>query len=275
MDIAKFAMLNRLRTKSEARNARVEPAFRLASRPVISGCESASADGTTRVCGLFPLKLSAAVLVGMLLANGVVTAQDLPTKDELAAIEQARLTNQASLSRYTWLETQFISLHGEAIDYRLYSVSLGANGQYQRNLVTEHNGHEAAFEPAITEQLSPYGSYAKQLCELANQYTTLDSNRLTRANGRGEIVLRREDDSIRLAIKNYSKPGDSVSMTINQRTHRLLRVEVKSYLTGPQDAVTIQAEFAELPDGTNHVATAEIDNVNRHLTVKLTNWSYQ
>ena len=222
------------------------------------------------------LKSSAAVLFGLLLLTDVlVTAQNPSVKEELAAIEQAQLTNQTKLSHYTWQETQFISVNGEAVDYRLYSVSIGANGQYQRNLVTEHTGQEATFEPNKTEQLSPYGSYAKQLYELANQYTTLNSERLTAANSRGEIVLLHEDDSIKLTIKNYSKPGDSIAMTINQRTHRLLTVQAKSYLTDPQDAVTIQAEFAELPDGTNHVATAEIDSVSRHLTVKLTNWSYQ
>jgi len=59
--------------------------------------------------------------------------------------------------------------------------------------------------------------------------------------------------------------GRFLAMTINQSTHRLVKVLARSYLTDPQDAVTIQAEFAELPDGTNHVATAEIDSVNRHL----------
>ena len=88
-------------------------------------------------------------------------------------------------------------------------------------------------------------------------------------------MLQREGDSIKLAIKNYSKPGDSLAMIINQRTHQLMRVQAKSYLTDPQDAVTIQVEFAELPDGTNHIAAAEIDSASRHLTVKLTNWSYQ
>jgi hypothetical protein len=221
-------------------------------------------------------KLSAVVLFGMLfLTDTVVNAQDLPTKNELAAIGQAQLTNQTKLSHYTWQETQFISVNGEAVDYRLYSVSIGANGQYKRNLVTEHTGQEAIFEPKRKEQLSQYGPYAQQLCELANQYTLLNSEGLTRANSRGEVVLLHEDDSIKLTIKNYSKPGDSLAMTINQRTHQLLKVWAKSYLTDPQDAVTIQVEFAELPDGTNHVATAEIDSASRHLTVKLTNWSYQ
>jgi hypothetical protein len=222
------------------------------------------------------LKSSALVLMGLLcLTDVAVSAQNPLTKEELAAIEQAWSMNQTKLSHYTWQEIKFTLVNGDAVDYRQYSVRIGADGQYQRNLVTEHTGQKAAFEPNKKEQLSQYGPYVQQLCELASQYTSSNGERLTRANSSGEITLLREDNLIKLAIKNYSKPGDSVAMTINQRTHRLLTVQAKSYLTNPQDAVTIQAEFAELPDGTNHVATAEIDSVSRHLTVKLTNWSYQ
>jgi hypothetical protein len=222
------------------------------------------------------LKRSVVAGLGMLLLTGtVVTAQNLTTKDELAAIEQAQITNQKRLSRYAWQETQLISVNGEAVDYRMYSVSIAESGQYQRNLVTENTGQEAIFEPNKKEQLSPDGSYAQQLRELASRYTSLNSERLTQANGRGDILLLRAHDVIKLSVKNYSKLGDALAMTINQRTHCLLAVEAKSYLTDPADAVTIQAEFAELPDGADHVATAEIHSVSRHLTVKLTNGSYQ
>ncbi len=129
-------------------------------------------------------------------------------------------------------------------------------------MVTEHTGQEATFEPKATEELSPYGPYAQQLCELANQYTTLSSKQLTEANSRGEIELLLKDGLIKLMIKNYSKLGDSVTMTINQHTHRLVMVQAKSYLTDTRDVVIIQAEFAELPDGTNHVATTEIDSIS-------------
>ena len=78
------------------------------------------------------LKSSAVLIFGLLFVTGVVaTAQDLPTKDELAAIEQAQLTNQTKLSHYTWQETQFISVNGEAVDYRLHSLSIGPNGEYE------------------------------------------------------------------------------------------------------------------------------------------------
>ena len=221
-------------------------------------------------------KRSAVTLFGMLLlADTVAMTQNLPSKEELAAVEQAQLTNQTKLSHYMWQETQLISVNGNAVDYRLYSITIGANGRCQRNLVTEHTGQEATFEPKKKEQLSPYGSYAQQLRKLANLYTSLNSERLSQANSRGDIVLLRTGDSIKLAIKDYTKPGDSVAMTINPRTHHLLRVTAKSYLTDPQDAVTIEAEFDELPDGTDHVATVEIESASNHLTVKLTNWSYQ
>jgi hypothetical protein len=222
------------------------------------------------------LKSVAVVLLGLLVLMGVaVTAQNLLTKDELAAIEHAELKNQTKLSHYTWQETQFISVNGEAVDYRQYAAKIGANGQYQRNLVTEHTGQEAAFEPKAKDQLSQYGPYAEQLCELANQYTSLNSERLNEADSRGELVLLRKDDLINITIKDYLKPGDSLVMTVNQHTHRLVTVQAKSYLNDPQEAVTIQAEFAELPDGINHLATAEIGSASRHLRVKLTNWSYQ
>lgn len=221
-------------------------------------------------------KPSAVVIFGLLvLTNMAVIAQNSSTKEELAAIEHVELKNQTKLSHYTWQETQFISVNGEAVDYRLYAVKIGGDGQYRRNLVTEHTGQEAAFEPKAKDQLSQYGPYAQQLCELANQYTSFNSERLNDANSRGEIALLREGDLIKMTVKDYSKPGDSLVMTINQHTHRLVSVQAQSYLTDPKDAVTIQAEFAELPAGINHVATAEIGNARRHLRMKLTNWSYQ
>ena len=63
------------------------------------------------------LTLSTIGLFGiLLLTETVMTAQNQPTKDDLAAIGEAQLTNQANLSRYTWQETQFISVNGKAVD---------------------------------------------------------------------------------------------------------------------------------------------------------------
>lgn len=217
-----------------------------------------------------------AVLFGLLSLTVVaVVAQNRPGKAELAAIEQSQLTNQQTLSRYTWQETRLVSLNGEAVDYRAYSVKIGAKGQYQRDLITESTGQQAIFKPKKSESLSPYGTYAEQLGALADQYVAIDAERLAQASNRGDVTVQREQDRIKLAIQSYLMPGDSVDLVIDKSGYRFLTVKVESYLGTPNNSVTMLADFAQLPDGTNHLSTAEVTDESKHLTMKLTNWSYQ
>ncbi len=211
----------------------------------------------------------------LLLTAVVATGQNVSIKDELAAIERARSSNQVKLSRYTWQQIQFTLINGKAVDYRLYSVRIGTGGRDRRKLITENTGQKATFEPRAKEELSEYGPYAQQLCELAGQYTVLNSERVVKADARGELTVLRDHDTIKLSINNYLKPGDFLETIINQRTLLPVRMRAKSYLGTQQEAVSIKAEFAELPDGTNHVSTSQIDSASKHLTVKLTDWSYQ
>jgi hypothetical protein len=91
----------------------------------------------------------------------------------------------------------------------------------------------------------------------------------------GNISLQPGAGTVSLVIKNYVKPGDSVTMTINEATHSPASVQVNSYLDDPKDAVTISAQFAQLPDGTNHVATTTTTGVSKELTVNDQNSNYQ
>jgi hypothetical protein len=52
----------------------------------------------------------------------------------------------------------------------------------------------------------------------------------------------------------------------------LQNVRVASYLDDPKDAVTISAGFAQLPDGTNHVANTLINGESKQLTVNNQNF---
>jgi hypothetical protein len=95
------------------------------------------------------------------------------------------------------------------------------------------------------------------------------------AKQQGGISLQPGMGAVSLVIKNYVKPGDSVTMTINEQTHSPQSLQVSSYLDDPKDAVTISAQFGQLPDGTNHVATTQIDGVSKQLTISTQNSNYQ
>jgi hypothetical protein len=71
------------------------------------------------------------------------------------------------------------------------------------------------------------------------------------------------------------KQGDSMTFTLDPQSKQLQNVRVSSYLNDPSDAVTISAEFAQLPDGTNHVASTLINGVSKQLTVNQQNSNYQ
>jgi hypothetical protein len=66
-----------------------------------------------------------------------------------------------------------------------------------------------------------------------------------------------------------------MTMTISKQTHSPVSAQNNSYLKDPSDAVTISAQYAQLPDGTNHVATATINGVSKELTINEQNSNYQ
>jgi hypothetical protein len=78
-----------------------------------------------------------------------------------------------------------------------------------------------------------------------------------------------------VVIKNYLKSGDSMILVFSQSQKVIQSLQIASYLTDPKDAVTIAVQFAKLPSGVNHVATAQIDGVSKQMTVAIQNFNYQ
>jgi hypothetical protein len=78
-----------------------------------------------------------------------------------------------------------------------------------------------------------------------------------------------------MVIKNYIKPNDEVTLIFNQKTKAIQSLQVASYLKDPKDAVEISAQFAQLPDATNHVANMMINGVSKKITVAVQNSDYQ
>lgn len=79
----------------------------------------------------------------------------------------------------------------------------------------------------------------------------------------------------KLVISNYLKPNDKVTLTFNQQAKAIESLNVQSYLNDPKDAVTIAAQFAQIPDGPNHVSTMQINGQSKNLTITAQNSNYQ
>jgi hypothetical protein len=207
-------------------------------------------------------------------------AQSPQMEQKLTAIKEAQAANKQKLAQYIWTETETIAIKGDVKDTKTYQVQM-VNGQQQKTLVNDQKassggGREGRIKERIIEkETEEYQQYGQSIGALAKQYTTPNPDALMQAKQAGNISLQPGAGTVSLVIKNYVKPGDSMTMTISEQTHSPVSVQVNSYLSDPKDAVTISAQFAQLPDGTNHAATTTIDGVSKQLTVNEQNSNYQ
>jgi hypothetical protein len=158
---------------------------------------------------------------------------------------------------------------------------MGPDGQQQK---TELNPQPAP-QPSgrrlkqhiVEKKTDEFEAYGQQIAALGKQYSQPDRQALQQAYQHGNIsmVPNGATDTVSLVVKSYLKPSDSVTLVFNQQQKALQSIQVDSYLTEPSDAVTIAVQFAKLPDGTNHVATNQVNGVSKQLGVMIQNSAYQ
>ena len=209
------------------------------------------------------------------------------------AFKQNQANNKQKLAQYTWTMTETISLKGEVKDTKVYQVQM-VNGQQQKTEVSNQQAQQGGRDGRLKERVvakkkEEYQEYGQSIGALAKQYTTPNPDvkspdlnfttpnpdALMKAKQAGNISLSPGQGTVALVVKNYLKQGDTVTFTLDPQSKQLQNVRVASYLNDPKDAVTISAEFAQLPDGTNHVASTLINGQSKQLTVNEQNSNYQ
>ena len=219
------------------------------------------------------------IVAGLLLCSTLALAQSQQLEEKLAAFKQNQAANKQKLAQYTWTETETISIKGDVKDVKTYQVQM-VNGQQQKTLVNSQQAQQGGRQGRMKERVvdkkkAEFEQYGQQISALAKQYTTPNPGALMKAKEAGNISLSPGSGTVSLVIKNYVKQGDSVTLTLDPQSKQLQSVAVNTYLNDPKNAVTINAQFGQLPDGTNHVASTLVNGVSKELTVQDVNSNYQ
>jgi len=208
-------------------------------------------------------------------------AQNPELQKRLADIKESSAANKQKLARYAWTEQQTISLKGEVKKTQQFQVRIGPDGQQQKVEVNPQAPPAPSGgrlkQHVVAKKTEEFEVYGQQIAALGKQYAQIDPQALDQAYQRGDISIQPNGaaGTVSLIVKNYLKPGDSMTLVFNQQEKALQAVQVASYLTAPSDAVTIAIQFAKLPDGTNHVSTNQVNGVSKQLGVMIQNSSYQ
>ena len=226
--------------------------------------------------------VTVAALALAILMTSFAAAQDTKMQDRVLELKLAVQVNKQSLAQYTWQEQQTISIKGEVKKTELFQVQVGPDGKNQKTPIDPQQqssgGRQHGIKHRIKEEKTEvYEDYGHQIAALAQSYAKPDPDRIQQAYAQGNVMVgpTAVPNEDRLVITNYVKQGDSMTFVFDKVRKCVVSIQVASYLDDPQNAVKISAQFAQLPDGTNHVATMNVDGVSKELTVVDQNSNYQ
>jgi hypothetical protein len=224
---------------------------------------------------------TAAILALSPLAAVRAVAQNPEVQQKLAAVKQSLAENKQALAHYSWQQQETIAIKGNVKDTRMYQVHLGPDGKPQKVEMEDmpQSSRQGGMikRHVVKKKKEEYQEYGEQIGALAQQYARPDPDRLQQAYQQGNLMLGSggTPGEVKMVIKNYIKPNDQVTLIFNQQAKAIQSMEIQSYLTDPKDAVKISAQYNQLPDGTNHVGTMQVNGVSKELLVTTQNSNYQ
>jgi hypothetical protein len=213
-------------------------------------------------------------------ASSLCLAQSPEIQQKIAEIKMSSAANKQSLSHYTWMEQQTISLKGDVKKVQQFQVRMGVDGQQQKVEINPQAPPPPSGgrlrQHVVAKKTDEFQAYGQQIGALGKQYAQVNVPALEQAYATGHVSIQPTPTAglILLIVTSYLKPNDSVTFGYSQSDKSIQTVKVASYLDTPSDAVNIDVQFAKLPDGTNHVANVNVLGVSKQLNVAITNSAY-
>jgi hypothetical protein len=208
-------------------------------------------------------------------------AQSPELQQRVAEIKAETVSNKQALMSYNWTEQVTISLKGDVKKVQHYQVRLGPDGKPQKTSLDPPPPPPSGGrlkQKVVANKTEEYTDYAESMKALAQQYVPPDGDLLQQAYAQGNIMLgpvAGAPSQIQLVIKNYLKPGDSMTIVFDRAQKAILGLQISTYMDGPNDAMTLTVQFNRLPDGTNHVASVVMNGVSKQLNIATQNANYQ
>jgi hypothetical protein len=218
--------------------------------------------------------------------TGAVAAQTPTPQERAAAIKEQVAKNQASLKQYTWVETTEISLKGEVKKKEQKQCSYGADGKVQKTPIPgtapapappaqQGGGRRGgrAKQAIVENKVEDLKDYMEKVAALVHEYVPPAPDKIQAAQAAGSVSAL---PSGGIAIANYVKPDDLLSIGFDMAAKKITTYKVNSYVEKPkEDEVTLSVTFGRLADGTSYPQETVLKAAAKNVQVKVTNSGYK
>jgi hypothetical protein len=200
-------------------------------------------------------------------------------KDHVAAVKQSLQSSMAALRHYQWVETTVMSLKGEEKSRTQNNCSYGADGKVAKVPVApaaEADKKRGLRGKAVEKKKEEISAATKEAMALVKQYVPPDPARIQAAKAAGRVTVSTPDATgqVQVVIKDYLKPGDSLTLDVNAASDHITGLTVSTF-TDKKDPVGLKVSFDALEDGTVHVAKTQLDVPAQDLGIAIENSGYK
>jgi len=227
------------------------------------------------------------ILSAVVLWVPTLRAQKPELQERVGDLKESMAKNKEALSHYTWEETVTIYLKGEEKKQERFQVRNGPDGKPQKTQIDAPSSQSAAAgggkhggrlkEHIVEKKKEQFEEDAQRMKSLISRYLPPDKDLIQDAYSKGNVSVTPDAagaNVVKLTIKDYVKPGDSLNLTFDKAQKQLTGIGVSTYLDSPSDAINLAVAFGKLADGTNHVSTTSFESTSRNLMVKTLNSDY-
>jgi hypothetical protein len=219
------------------------------------------------------------ILAGFgLLAIAPAIAQNADLQEKIAAVKQNIAANKQRLLEYQWTETTQLTLKGDPKPSSTNLCRYGPNGEVQKTLVgapPDPPSGGRMKQKIIAKKKEEIKDYMGDVKALLMLYVPPDPQRIQQAYQGGKLSLNPVGGLVNLIFKDYAQPGDQMTLTFDTAAHKIISLDINTYMGETKDAVTLQVVMSSLPDGTNYTQQTVLNAAAKKLTVTTTNSNYQ
>ncbi len=212
------------------------------------------------------------------LSAGAAIAQSSEMQEKLAAVKQAMAANTQRLHQFQWTETTQLTLKGDPKPASQKLCQYGPDGQVQKTPIgpppPEPSGGRLK-KRVVANKTADITDYMDQVKDLLTMYVPPDPQKMDQAFQAGKASLNPNGGLVNLVFRDYSVPGDQMTLTFDPAAKKVLSLSVNTYMGDAKDAVTLQVQMASLPDGTNYTQQTILNASAKQLVVTTTNANYQ
>jgi hypothetical protein len=205
-------------------------------------------------------------------------AQNTELQEKLAAVKQAAAENRQRLQQYQWTETTQVTLKGDQKPPTQNLCQYGPDGQVQKTPIgppPEQPSGGRMKQRIIEKKKEEMQDYMQDVKAVLAMYIPPDPQRMQQAYQAGNVAFSPVPGAINLVFTNYAQQGDKMTLTFDTGQRKIRALSIDTYMGEAKDKVTLQAQMASLPDGTNYVAQSVLNASAKQLTVTTTNSNYQ